>query len=577
MVILGIDLGTTNSAMAYYNDGKAEIVVNDLDERTTPSVYQVKPNGEEIIGTAAKKGAATFPNNTVLEVKRLMGTGEMVKIEDREYRPEEISSKFLRYLKDSAEMKLNTNIEEAVITVPAYFTDAQRKATKDAGELAGLKIERIINEPTAAALAFCHDNLDEDKHLLVYDLGGGTFDISVVELFEGILTVQSSVGDNELGGADFDQELINMIHEEFEKQNGYEMESIASDKTMLYYTLKETAENAKIALSSQVETTVNIPFVGLKDNLPVSFSMSITRNAFSERIKPYIERTIEKLNQAVEEANLEIDDIDEVLMVGGSTRVPAVQEAVEEIFGNKIRNDINPDEVVAQGAAVQAALKSGQIDSSRGLMAIDICPYTLGIEVSKRQDNGSITHGLFDPIIEKNTPIPVKNTKIYHTLVDNQTDVHLKVYQGEDELVENNSLVSDQIYIRNIPPAPAGHERIEVTFHYDINGLIHVEAVVISTGERIQEVIESQVGVMSKEEKMEAVERMEEEEQTSDAYDRAKKAIHRAEKLRASCSPEDQARLDEQVEMLQKAIEDEDVRAIERNEQKLLDLLLEVM
>lgn len=577
MVILGIDLGTTNSAMAVYKDGKAEIVVNDLDQRTTPSVYQVKPNGEEIIGSAAKKGAATFPKNTVLEVKRLMGTGESVHIEDREYRPEEISSKFLRYLKDSAEMKLNTNIEEAVITVPAYFTDAQRKATKDAGELAGLKVERIINEPTAAALAFCHDNLDEDKNLLVYDLGGGTFDISVVELFEGILTVQSSVGDNELGGADFDQTLIDMMNEEFEKQNGYEMGSIASDKTMLYYTLKETAENAKIALSSQVETSINIPFVGLKDNLPVSFTMNITRNAFTERIRPYIDRTIEKLHQAIQEANLEIDDINEVLMVGGSTRVPAVQEAVEDIFGNKIRNDINPDEVVAQGAAVQAALKSGQIDSSRGLMAIDICPYTLGIEVSRREENGSLVHGLFDPIIEKNTPIPVKNTKIYHTLSDNQTDVHLKVYQGEDEWVENNSLVSDQIYIRNIPPAPAGHERIEVTFHYDINGLIHVEAVVLSTGERIQEVIESQVGVMSEEEKVEAVARMEEEEQTSDAYDRAKKAIHRAEKLRESCSSEDRARLDEQIEILQKAIEDEDVRAIERNEQKLLDLLLEVI
>lgn len=577
MTILGIDLGTTNSAMAVYTNNKAEIVANQEDQRTTPSVYQVKPNGEEIIGTAAKKGAATFPNHTILEVKRLMGTGEVVTIEDRTYRPEEISSKFLRYLKDSAEMKLNTNITEAVITVPAYFTDAQRKATKDAGELAGLKVERIINEPTAAALAFCHDNLEENKQLLVYDLGGGTFDISVVELFDGILTVQSSLGDNNLGGADFDKEIIEMIHEAFTEENGYEMDSIASDETMLYYTLKEVAENAKITLSTQVETTITIPFVGLKDNLPVSFHTTISRNAFSNRIKSYVDRTVEKVNQAVEEAKLEVEQIDEVLMVGGSTRVPAVNEAMEAIFGKKIRTDVNPDEVVAQGAAVQAALKSGEIDSAKGLMAIDICPYTLGIEITKQIEDGSLVDGYFDPIIEKNSPIPIKNSKIYYTVVDNQTDVHLQVYQGEEEFVKDNHLVSDQIYIRNIPLAPAAHERIEVTFHYDVNGLIHLEAVVLSTGEKIQEVIESQAGVMDSDEKSKAVARMEEEEETSDTYSRAKKAIHRAERMRDSCSPEDQAKLDEQINFLQEALEAEDVRAIERNEQKLLDLLLEVM
>lgn len=577
MAIIGIDLGTTNSAMAHYKDGVASIVVNEQDQRTTPSAYQVKPNGEEIIGTSAKKGAATFPKHTVLEVKRLMGTGEMVVIDGREYRPEEISSKFLRYLKESAEMKLNENVDEAVITVPAYFTDAQRKATKDAGELAGLRVERIINEPTAAALAFCHDNLDENKHLLVYDLGGGTFDVSVVELFEGIVTVQSSVGDNELGGADFDSALIDMLNEAFESENGYEMKSIAADETMLYYTLKEAAENAKIELSTQVEATVTIPFIGLKDNFPVSFHTTISRNAFAERTKELVDRTLEKVNVALEEANVEASDINEVLMVGGSTRIPAVQEAAETMFGKKIRTDVNPDEVVAQGAAVQAALKSGEIDASQGLMAIDVCPYTLGIMISRRREDGSLESGIFDPIIEKNTPIPTKNNKMYYTTADNQTTVNISVYQGEDEYVANNSLVSDKIYVRNIPPAPAGHERIEVTFHYDVNGLINLEAVVISTGERIQQVIESQEGVMSAEEKVEAVERMEEEESTSDAYDRAKKAIHRAEKLRAGCAPADQERLDEQIQYLKEALEVEDVRAIERNEQKLLDLLLEVM
>ncbi len=577
MGIIGIDLGTTNSAMAYYKDGQASIVVNDQDQRTTPSVYQVKPNGEEIIGLSAKKGAATFPNHTVLEVKRLMGTGEDVEIEGKTYRPEEISSKFLRYLKDSAEEKLNMNITEAVITVPAYFTDAQRKSTRDAGELAGLKVERIINEPTAAALAFCHDNLEEDRHLLVYDLGGGTFDVSVVELFDGIVTVQSSVGDNALGGADFDKVLMTLIEEQFEEENGYPMASIAQDEKLLYYTIKEAAEAAKIELSTQVEASISIPFIGLKDNFPVSFHGTITRSTFESRMQPFVKRTLEKVNQALAEAKLTADEIDEVLMVGGSTRVPIIREVVEQIFGDKIRTDVNPDEVVAQGAAVQAALKSGEIDASEGLMAIDVCPYTLGLSVSRTNAAGKLEHGFFDPLIKKNTPIPTRQSEVYSTSSDNQETVHIEVYQGENERVEENVLVSDDIYVHGIPKAPAGHERIEVTFSYDVNGLIQVEAVVLSTGERIQEVIQSQEGVMSEEEKSEAIVRMEEEEGTSEAYERAKKAIHRAEKLKAACSEDDKVRLDEQIQLLQEAIDAEDVRAIERNEQKLLDLLLEVI
>ncbi len=576
MGIIGIDLGTTNSAMAYYENGQAVIVPNAQDERTTPSVYQVKPNGEEVIGLLAKKGAATFPNHTVLEVKRLMGSGENVVIEGKTYRPEEISSKFLRYLKESAEDKLNQNIEEAVITVPAYFTDAQRKATKDAGELAGLKVERIINEPTAAALAFSHDNLEEDRHLLVYDLGGGTFDVSVVELFEGIVEVKSSVGDNALGGADFDQLLIEMIQSDFEETNGYTMESIANDQQLLYYTLKEAAETAKINLSTQVDTMVMLPFLGLKDNMPVGYTGMLTRNDFEEQIAPLIDRTMEKVQLALTEANLTEDDIDEVLMVGGSTRVLAVQEAVERKFPSKIRTDVNPDEVVAQGAAVQAALKSNAIDSAKGLMAIDVCPYTLGLEVVRRVED-ELKYGFFDPLILKNTPIPTKETKTYYTISDNQTEMDISVYQGEDEYTKNNSLVSDSIYVRNIPPAPAGHESVEITFHYDINGLIHVEAVILSTGERIQEIIESQRGVMSDTEKKMATERMEEEDATSEAYDRAKKAIHRARKIKTACSATDAERLEEQIVQLEEAIQSEDVRAIERNEQKLLDLIIEIL
>lgn len=576
MTIIGIDLGTTNSAMAVYKDGKAVIVVNSLDQRTTPSAFQLKPSGEEVIGASAKKGASSLPKHTALEVKREMGKEDKIQVGEKSYRPEEISSKILRYLKKSAEEKLGESVDEAVITVPAYFTDAQRKATQIAGELAGFQVERIINEPTAAALAFCHENLNEDKYILVYDLGGGTFDVSLVELFDGIIEVKSTMGDNFLGGTDFDEAILQLAKGKFEKEMGYPMETIANDSDMLYRMLKEAAESAKIELSTQVETEVSVPFIGLKDNMPISFSTRLTRIEFEAAIRVKVESTIDKVHAALEEANIPADKVSDILMVGGSSRVPLVRELVEKAFGSKLRTDINPDEVVAVGAAVQAGLKSGQIDSSVGLVAIDVCPYTLGIEVVSYVQSNMVP-GYFDPIITKNTVIPATKTKTYNTVTDGQTYINIKIFQGEGRFTSENILVSDELHVENIPPNKAGAEQIDVTFTYDINGNIQVEALVLSTGQKVKQVIQSQTGVMSAAEKNAAMERMEKEGLDTDLYAGMKKAIHNAEKMMDSCSPEDQVRIQDILGKIEKAVAAEDNSALKKLDENLLDLLIELV
>lgn len=569
MAIVGIDLGTTNSAVAVYRNGEAEIIPNNQNGRTTPSVFQVKPNGEEIVGSQAKMSAASFPNNTVLEVKRLMGSDEKVHIGNNSYRPEEISSKIVRYLKQCAENFLNENVVEAVITVPAYFSDAQRKATKDAGELAGLKIERIINEPTAAALAFSHDNLEKNRLLLVYDLGGGTFDVSIVEIFEGVVEVKTSVGDNKLGGADFDNEIINLIKRNFQQQHGFTMESIASDEKMLYYMLKDLAEQAKINLSAQMETDINIPFVGLKNNMPVSFVMKLRRMDFEQAIKRYVDITIDKVNQSLREANLHVNDISEVLMVGGSTRIPYVQERVRELFPAQIRTDVNPDEVVARGAAVQAGLKAGTVTQEKQMVAIDVCPYTLGTNVG--HDNR------FDPLIKKNTPIPYRTTRKYYTLNDNQTSMGFPIYQGEEEYCKDNILVSDDFDVHGIPPAPAGKEYIDVVVGYDINGIIELEVLIPSTGQRLRHFVETQVGVMDRQEKANALLRMSEEEERAMLIEHVKQGIYRAEKLKNQVPERDKKRLEVLIERAQHALETGNERQLRAADQQLLDLILKLI
>ena len=572
-MIIGIDLGTTNSAVAVYENGRAVIIPNQLGERTTPSVFQVKPNGEEIVGQAARNSAPSLPHHTVMEVKRLIGTEETIQVNGVTYRPEEISSKILRELRQSAESYLNTNVQEAVITVPAYFTDAQRKATRDAGLLAGLQVERIINEPTAAALAFSYENLDEDRHLIVYDFGGGTFDVSVIEVFDGIVQVLSSAGDNALGGADLDAVIIDYIESTFMEMNGYSMYSIATDEKMLRYSVKQTAEDVKQQLSTQMEAQISLPFVGLKDHLPVSFQATLSRAQFEQMIQPLIDRTITLVQQAVDEAKITFRDVSEVLMVGGSTRVPLVREQVYALVGeSKVRTDVNPDEVVAQGAAIQAGLKSGSIDASTEFMAIDVCPYTLGIETNDTENND---YDIFDPLIKKNTPIPARKTSRYVTMHHHQVEMVLPIYQGENHYTKDNILVSDKLRVKNIPPRPAGEETVDVIFEYDINGMIRVTAILTSTGEVFEEVIESQHGVMGEEEKSFAIQRMEKEEENALLLEHVKQGIYRAEKMKVTLPEQDARRLETLIERATYALETGNERQLRAADRQLVDFLLE--
>ena len=572
-MIIGIDLGTTNSAVAVYENGRAVMIPNRQGERTIPSVFQVKPNGEEVVGQAARKSAPSLPHHTVMEVKRLIGTEEVVTLGEKTYRPEEISSKILRELRQSAEDYLNTNVEEAVITVPAYFTDAQRKATRDAGILAGLKVERIINEPTAAALAFSYEHLEDDRHLLVYDFGGGTFDVSIIEVFDGVVQVLSSAGDNALGGADFDAKIIEFIEHTFEVENGYAMKTITNDEKMLEYSLKQVAEDVKKQLSTQLEATIALPFVGLKDNFPVSFHTSLSRAQFEQMIAPLIDRTVLLVEQAMREANLTFRDISEVLMVGGSTRVPLIRSRMNELVGeSKVRTDVHPDEVVAQGAAIQGALKSGSIAVGTEFMAIDVCPYTLGIETN---DIEKKEYDIFDPLIKKNTPIPARKTSRYVTMEDNQTEMWLPIYQGENYYTKDNVLVSDQLRVKNIPPRPAFEESVDVIFEYDINGMIRVTAVLNSTGEVFEEVIESQHGVMDDEEKSFAIQRMEKEEENALLLEHVKQGIYRARKLQPTLSERDALQVEQYIDRAERAIQtgnEEELRAADR---QLIEFILE--
>lgn len=572
-MIIGIDLGTTNSAVAIYEEDRAVIIPSRQGERTIPSVFQLKPNGEEIVGQAARNSAPSLPHHTVMEVKRLIGTEEVVTIGEKTYRPEEISSKFLRALRQSAEDYLNTNVEEAVITVPAYFTDAQRKATRDAGVLAGLKVERIINEPTAAALAFSYENLDEDRYLLVYDFGGGTFDISVIEVFDGVVQVLSSAGDNALGGADIDAKIIEYIETSFYEEKGYSMYTIAPDEKMLRYSIKQVAEDVKKQLSTQMEAQISLPFIGIHDQMPIGFQTSLTRRQFVRMIEPLVYRTLNLVDQAIREANLTVDDISEVLMVGGSTRIPYIREQMNELLGaSKVRTDVNPDEVVAQGAAIQGALKSGIIEAGTAFMAIDVCPYTLGIEVIDLENDAA---EIFDPLIKKNTPIPARKTRTYVTINDDQEELWLPIYQGENHYTKDNVLVSDKLRVKNIPPRPAFVESVDVTFEYDINGMIRVTAVLNSTGEQFEEVIESQYGVMDEKEKSFAIQRMEREEENTLLLAHVKQGVYRAEKMKPTLPEREAKQLAVIIQRAQLALKTGSEQELRIADRQLVEFLLE--
>ena len=463
--IIGIDLGTTNSAVAVMEGGDAIIIPNIEGNRTTPSVVAFTKDGERLVGETAKRQAITNPERTVQSIKRHMGSDFSVDIDGKKYSPQEISAMILQKLKSDAESYLGEKVTDAVITVPAYFTDAQRQATKDAGKIAGLNVKRIVNEPTAAALAYGEDKDKESQTVMVYDLGGGTFDVSILELSEGVFEVHATRGNNKLGGDDFDNKLIDYIADEFQKGNGIDLRV---DK-MSHQRLKEAAEKAKKELSSTMSTNINLPFITASAAGPLHLNMDITRAKFDELTKDLVKKTEQPVLDALKDAGLEASKIDKVLLVGGSTRIPAVQESVKRLIGKEPQRDINPDECVALGAAIQGGVLSGDV---KDLLLLDVTPLSLGIETM-----GEVTTKL----IERNTTIPTKKSQIFTTAADNQTSVEIHVLQGERQMARDNTSLG-RFMLDGITPARRGIPQIEVTFDIDVNGIVNVSAKDLGTG-----------------------------------------------------------------------------------------------
>ncbi|HEY4543518.1 MAG TPA: molecular chaperone DnaK [Tissierellaceae bacterium] len=463
--IIGIDLGTTNSAVAVMEGGEPIIIPNAEGNRTTPSVAAFTKDGERLVGETAKRQAITNPDRTIQSIKREMGSDYKKNIDGKDYTPQELSAMILQKLKQDAESYLGEKVTTAVITVPAYFTDAQRQATKDAGKIAGLDVKRIINEPTAAALAYGLDKEEGQHKIMVFDLGGGTFDVSILELGDGVFEVLATRGNNHLGGDDFDNALIEYINDEFKKENGVDLKA---DKMSLQ-RLKEAAEKAKKELSSTMTTNINLPFITATDQGPVHLNMDITRAKFEELVSPLVDKTIEPVKLALKDAGLQPNEVEKVILVGGSTRIPAVQDAVKKLIGKDPQKDINPDESIALGAAVQGGVLSGEV---KDVLLLDVTPLSLGIET---------LGGVATKLIERNTTIPTKKSQIFSTAADNQTAVDIHVIQGEREMAQDNTTLG-RFQLTGIPSAPRGVPQIEVTFDIDADGIVNVSAKDLGTG-----------------------------------------------------------------------------------------------
>jgi len=523
--ILGIDLGTTNSAMAVVEGGEPKVLENKEGNRTTPSMVAINKNGERVVGQIAKRQAVTNPENTIFSVKRLIGRkwsdeevqndvktmpfkmvqageGIKVKMNGEEKTPQEISAMILQKLKSDAEEKLGEKIEEAVITVPAYFDDSQRQATKDAGEIAGLKVNRIINEPTAAALAYGFEK-KKNQQIAVYDLGGGTFDISILDVAEDTVEVKATNGDTHLGGDDFDKQIIDWLIDEFKKDQGIDL----TNDQMALQRLKEGAEKAKIELSTTPETEINIPFVTTDSSGPKHLNLKLTRAKLEDLVGDLVEKTIEPVKKALEDAKLKPSEIEEVIMVGGMTRMPKVLETVEKFFGKKPHIGVNPDEVVALGAAVQAGVLQGEV---KDVLLLDVTPLTLGIETQG---------GVSTPLIEKNTTIPTSKSQIFSTAADNQTSVEIHVLQGERPMATDNKTLG-RFMLSGIPPSPRGVPQVEVSFDIDANGILNVKATDKATGKEQSITITASSG-LSKDE----VEKMKQDAKRHEADDKKKKEV----------------------------------------------------